>query len=91
MLDEWNLPAPIRKGAAAHHSPEEADEGRLHLSHIVQTADRYINEIGLGTAPYSRKPTEEAEHTLRDFGLFDNVERVAEDFKTEFEVLRAVL
>lgn len=91
VLDRWNLPKPIREAVTAHHDPASADAGRLHLAHIIQAADDYVNEQGVGMAPYARKPGELSGKDLRKFDLLEGIAKVKEGFKPEFEALCSVL
>lgn len=91
VLERWNLPKPIRDAVAAHHDPASADAGHLHLAYIIQAADGYVNESGIGMAPYAHKPGELSSKEMREFGLLEGVEKVAEGFKSEFEALCSVL
>ncbi|MGH9661245.1 MAG: HDOD domain-containing protein [Bryobacteraceae bacterium] len=88
VLEKWNLPEPIRRAVTYHHAPRSADEGRLHLAHLVQAADRWLNGMGLEVMPAapatSDRPPDE-------FGLFAHIERIAETFKEEFEPMRLLL
>lgn len=46
VLKRWNLPLPIQQAARYHHEPDLADNGKRHLAHVVQAADRLANELG---------------------------------------------
>jgi HD-like signal output (HDOD) protein len=91
VLERWNLPIPIREAALYHHDPARADEGRLHLSHAVQAADRYVNQSGTGMDPYVDTPSEEADQALRKYDLIDNLDPIVANFKTEFEAISSVM
>jgi HD-like signal output (HDOD) protein len=88
IMKKWKLPEPIQKGVEFHHSPDEADHGSLHLAHVVEAADHYINSSGLGMPFYRRHPVAAFEDCDRKFGLKDCTLKVAEAFKTEFEAVR---
>jgi HD-like signal output (HDOD) protein len=89
ILERWKLPQLIREGVAYHHSPDEADKGKLHLAHIIQAADHYVNSAGFGMPPYSHPPADGFENCYRKFGLRDCILKVAETFQSEFEAVRA--
>jgi HDOD domain-containing protein len=89
ILERWKLPQLIREGVAYHHSPDEADEGKLHLAHIIQAADHYVNTAGFGMPPYSHPPADSFENCYQKFGLKDRILKVAETFESEFEAVRA--
>jgi len=89
ILDRWKLPEPICKAVAYHHAPAEADKGQLHLAHVIDAVDYYINSVGLGTTPYSHYRGATFEDAAIDFGLKDHILQAAEAFKTEFEAVRA--
>ncbi|HEY1206323.1 MAG: HDOD domain-containing protein [Bryobacteraceae bacterium] len=86
-LENWNLPLPIRRSAAFHHVPDRADEGRLHLSHVVYAADRLANELGNTIGQYF-------DQSARTDGVFDalgvagQMPRILEEFEAEFESVK---
>jgi HD-like signal output (HDOD) protein len=89
ILERWKLPKPIHEGVAYHHSPDEAAGGKLHLAHVIEASDHYINTAGFGMTPYSHPPAADFDHCYQKFGLKDCILKVAEAFKTEFEAVRA--
>ncbi|MGH9722104.1 MAG: HDOD domain-containing protein [Bryobacteraceae bacterium] len=89
VLEKWNLPLPIRQAVTSHHSPMTADCGRLHLAHVVQIADHYVNAHNLGMPPYWLKP--DAGVSFAEFGLGDIIQKVAESFQTEFAAIRGTI
>jgi HD-like signal output (HDOD) protein len=89
ILERWKLPKPIHEGAAFHHSPEAAAEGGLHLAHIIEATDHYINTVGLGMPPYSNPAADSFENCYHKFGLNERILKVAETFTTEFEAVKA--
>lgn len=90
VLEKWNLPAPIRRAALTHHCPDTANEGHLHLAHVVQTADWFANQ-GAAPSPYASSLDETSQASLQQFGLLDQLEKVKENFQKEFEALHSVL
>jgi HD-like signal output (HDOD) protein len=88
ILDKWKLPRPIEHAVAYHHSPDRADRGKLHLAHVIEAADHYVNTVGFGTPPYRHHPVVSFEDCPREFGLKDCILKVAEGFKAEFEAVR---
>jgi HD-like signal output (HDOD) protein len=88
IMTKWKLPKLIRDGVAFHHTPDEADKGALHLAHLVEAADTYINSAGLGMTPYRRHPVRAFEECEMRFGLKNSILRVVETFETEFEAVR---
>lgn len=87
ILEKWKLPKPIQEAVSHHHSPDQADEGRLHLAHIIEAADHYINAAGYGMAPYRHHPAASFENCYQKFGLKESILKVAETFKKEFETV----
>ena len=88
IMKKWKLPEPIQQGVEFHHSPDEADRGKLHLAHVVEAADHYVNSFGLGMPFYRRHPVAAFDDCERKFGLKECTLKVAETFKTEFEAVR---
>jgi HD-like signal output (HDOD) protein len=89
ILEKWKLPKPIQEGVAYHHSPHQADGGALHLAHLVEAADHYINSAGFGMPPYRQHPVTSFEDCDLKFGLKDCVLKVAGTFTAEFEAIHA--
>jgi len=86
-LERWNLPLPIQRAAAAHHNPDSAGQGGLHLAHIVYAADRLANELGHTTGEYfDQSPRDDAVFTALD--VTDKIPRILEGFETEFEAVK---
>jgi HD-like signal output (HDOD) protein len=88
ILDKWKLPKPIQEAVAYHHSPDQTDEGRFHLAHVIEAADHYINAAGYGMPPYRHHPAASFENCYQKFGLKECIFKVAETFKNEFETVR---
>jgi HD-like signal output (HDOD) protein len=89
ILERWKLPKPIQEAAAYHHAPDRASGGELHLAHVIQAADHYINSHGLGAPPHALDPAEAFENCYRKLGLSDCILKVAETFQAEFEAVRS--
>ena len=89
IMRKWKLPEPIQEGVGYHHSPDEANHGELHLAHVVEVADRYINLAGLGMPFYRHHPVASPVDCDPKFGLKDCTLKVAETFKAEFEAVRS--
>jgi len=89
ILDRWKLPLKIREGVAYHHSPDQAADGKLHLAHITEAADHYINTAGYGIPPYSSSPADGFENGYQKFGLKDRILKLSKTFQTDFEAVRA--
>ena len=89
ILEKWKLPKQIEEAVTYHHSPDLASGGKPHLAHVVQAADHYVNDTGLGMPPYS-DPQEAAfsDHAYT-LGLHDGILKVADQFRTEFEAVRS--
>jgi putative nucleotidyltransferase with HDIG domain len=88
IMKKWKLPQPIQEGVEHHHSSDEADHGQLHLAHVVEVADRYINSAGLGMPFYRHHPVTGFADCDHKFGLSECTLKVAETFETEFEAVR---
>jgi len=88
IMEKWRLPKAIQEAVAYHHSPDQANHGELHLAHVIEAADHYINAAGLGMPPYRHHPAASFENCYQKFGLKDRILNVAEAFKTEFEAVR---
>ena len=87
-MERWKLPKPIQEAVAHHHSPDRANNGAIHLAHVIEAADHYINSNGLGTPPYCHNPVDAFEDCYRKEGLNDCILKVAESFQAEFEAVR---
>src|SRR5208282_2447673 len=68
ILGRWKLPAPIRTAAAYHHLPDQADGGNLHLAHVIEAVDHYINSAGLGMPPYRYCHASSFDDSSKPFG-----------------------
>jgi putative nucleotidyltransferase with HDIG domain len=88
ILERWKLPKPIQEAVAYHHSPAMADKEKLHLAHLIQAADHYVNVAGVGTPNYRHHPVVAFENCYPKFGLEGHILKVAEAFHTEFEAVR---
>ncbi len=86
-LERWNLPLPIRQSAAFHHDPDGADQGRLHLAHVVYAADRLANELGNTVSLYYDR-SERADSVFDALGVAAQMPRVLEEFEAEFESVK---
>jgi HD-like signal output (HDOD) protein len=86
-LAQWNLPLPIRESAAFHHDPDRADEGRLHLSHVVYAADRLANELGHNIPSYFDQ-SPRLESAFDRLGVADHMPQILEEFDAEFESVK---
>ena len=91
ILERWKLPKQIQEAVAHHHSPTLLDRENLHLAHVIQAADHYVNAAGIGTPPYRHHPVVAFENCYPKFGLEGCVLKVAEAFHTEFEAVRSFL
>ncbi len=89
ILEKWKLPIPIQEAAAWHHSPGHANGDALHLAHVIEAADRYVNSAGLGIPSYRHHPVSPFDDCDLKFGLKEQVLEAAESFQTEFEAVRA--
>jgi HD-like signal output (HDOD) protein len=87
-LERWNLPLPIRQSATFHHEPDRADEGNLHLSHVVYAADRLANELGHNIGQYFDQSAR-SETVFEKLGVGEAMPRILEEFETEFESVKA--
>jgi HD-like signal output (HDOD) protein len=83
-LERWNLPLPIRESATFHHDPDRADEGRLHLSHVIYAADRLANELGHNISQYFDQ-SPRADDVFDTLGASDRMPGILEEFETEFD------
>ena len=88
ILERWKLPMPIQEAVAYHHSATLADQETLHLAHVIEVSDHYVNMAGIGMPPYRHHPVVDFENCHPKFGLEACVLKVAETFHTEFESLR---
>ena len=93
VLDKWNLPVPIREAVYYHHTPDAAASGELHLAHILEAADRFVTRCGYtldipAASDVSADPARAAEDR---HGVHAAAEGLAENFREEFEALRAIL
>jgi HD-like signal output (HDOD) protein len=89
-LARWNLPRPIQRSATCHHSPDDADSGRLHLSHAVYVADQLAIELGHTVNGY-HGPSGPAQEALEALNMPERMPRILDEFQTEFEVVKAFL
>ncbi len=86
-LERWNLPAAIRQSVAFHHDPDRADDGRLHLAHVIYAADRLANELGHNIGPYFDQ-SPRADGVFDSLGVGDQIPRILEEFDAEFESVK---
>jgi putative nucleotidyltransferase with HDIG domain len=89
ILERWKLPKQIQEAVAYHHSPALADREKLHLAHIIEAADHYVNMAGFGIPFYRHHPVVAFENSYPTFGLENRILKAAEAFHTEFEAVRA--
>ena len=89
IMERWKLPAPIREAVRWHQSPEQANHGEPHLAHVIEAADHYLNTIGLGMPPYSRRQPASFDERYQNLGLRDCILKVADTFQVEFEAVRS--
>ena len=82
-LERWNLPLPIRQSAAFHHDPDRADDGALHLSHLIYAADRLANELGNSIGQYFDQSAR-VDGVFDALGVADQVPSILAEFETEF-------
>lgn len=87
-LSRWNLPEPIVTAATHHHNPDQANEARLHLSHVIETANRLANELSYSVSE-NRSSTGDAESSLEGLQLAEATETILGEFQMDFEVLKA--
>jgi HD-like signal output (HDOD) protein len=87
VLERWNLPLPIRQSAAFHHEPECADDGRLHLAHVIYAADRLANDRGYSIGQYFDRSSRN-EAVFDTLGAAEQMPRILEEFQTEFESVK---
>ena len=88
ILERWKLPKPIQEAVTFHHSPALANHDSLHLAHVIEASNHYVNMAGIGMQPYRHHPVVPFENCYQKFGLESCVLKVAETFQTEFESLR---
>ncbi len=91
VLDKWGLPMPIRRAAEFHHKPDEANGGQLHLAHVVQAANAYVNRTGLAVIPpvashNGASPLSALEALGLSSEMATDMERT---FQMDFEALKA--
>jgi HD-like signal output (HDOD) protein len=89
-LERWNLPLPIRQSAAFHHDPDRADQGRLHLGHVVYAADRLANELGHNIGRYFDQ-SPRSDSVFDTFGVAEQMPRILQEFEMEFESVKGFL
>jgi len=87
-LRKWNLPQPIQTAATFHHAPEQANQGQLDLSHVIQAADQLAIDLGHSVSPPEHQPQGRSEPLLAALGLTDQVPEVLAQFGPEFDALR---
>jgi HD-like signal output (HDOD) protein len=88
----WQLAEPIRLAAGYHHAPEAAATlertrpGKLALSLAIQTADAWVNYLGMSVLPVPMAP--EPEPPSMEFpGFSFSMERVLLRFEAEWKNL----
>jgi HD-like signal output (HDOD) protein len=92
ILNHWRLPVEIQKAVAFHEHPEEDDSevqpGRIPLSKVVHTADRYAITLGLsideGTSSLNEDP-------LELLGTSEGQLNLLTEFRAAFDVIRNFL
>jgi HD-like signal output (HDOD) protein len=86
-LARWNLPIPIQLATAFHHAPENADQGRRHLAHIIHAADALANSMGHSVRPQPEsKPQTDPVAVL---GISDRLPATLEKFEVEFQSMKS--
>ncbi|HXN46300.1 MAG TPA: HDOD domain-containing protein, partial [Bryobacteraceae bacterium] len=86
-LARWNLPLPIRQSAMFHHDPDRADDGALHLSHVLYAADRLANELGNSIGPYFDQ-SERTDSIFDALGVAGEVPSILQEFEAEFNSVK---
>jgi HD-like signal output (HDOD) protein len=86
-LERWNLPLPIRQSAIFHHDPDRADDGGLHLSHVIYAADRLANELGNSIGQYfDQSPRTDSVFDV--LGVADQLPSILQEFEAEFNSVK---
>jgi HD-like signal output (HDOD) protein len=88
VLESWKLPGPIERAVWHHHAPDEADGGKLHLSHVIRAADEVANELGHSTMAWRARPGA-VEGALRTLRLEEKGPHMLAEFQVELEVQKA--
>ena len=71
-------------------NPDLADEGRMHLSHVVEAADRLANELNYSVSE-GRELTGSSESSLEGLKLSGAAPNILGEFEVDFEVLKAFI
>lgn len=87
VLERWNLPAPIQSAVRFHHHPELADQGQLHLAHVVHTADLLAADLGY-SAPTAAENRPSAALAVETLGAATALPRLLERFQNEFDLVK---
>jgi HD-like signal output (HDOD) protein len=86
-LERWNLPLPIRQSAIFHLDPDRADDGGLHLSHVIYAADRLANELGNSIGQYfDQSPRTDSVFDV--LGVADQLPSILQEFEAEFNSVK---
>jgi HD-like signal output (HDOD) protein len=96
-MENWNLPVPIRMAVRYHHDPDEAPsecygDCKYNLGHVVHAADLTVKELDISIAASRKAYVAPTEHVaLIKLGLGDKIPKLMDDFKAEFEAIRALV
>ena len=90
VLEKWNFPAPIHRAVAFHHLPEQADSNQLHLAHVLEAADEYVNQAGYPVLDgIAAPPSPDAPLLIERFHLAGGREALIQSFQSEFDAIRS--
>ena len=88
VLHRWHLPAPIAEAVKQHHGPHT--EGKQPpLSRMVDLADLIVEQQGIVSQPWMRRPEGAPADVLASVGLESRATVLLENFKTEYDTIKS--
>lgn len=94
VLARWGLPPNIQRAAFYHHrpqeDPEESEQGRVPLAHVVAQADAFVHYLAIIAEPQISSPEDACtiEFPGHTFDRLAVLERFEREWKELFEFFR---
>jgi putative nucleotidyltransferase with HDIG domain len=89
LLEKWKIPKPIQRAVAMHHSPDEADSRQMHLAHVINVADEFVNAAGYPVVKLPAAEDSDPAKALERLDLGPHVPMVVETFQSDFEAIKS--
>lgn len=88
-LGHWKLPSEIQHAVASQHLWPEGRNGKQDLATILHMAHNIAHQLGVGFLACVVPEQPSLEATFESLGLGPQRERILDEFKKEFETLKA--